>query len=123
MTKQTNKQSTHPYRIPMSLFVLCAVAAVAERLVAVVVSRELAKERLLPGVRPANYILEDDKTLLLGGVFKAIYDSLCNNFFNCCSPIVNLQVLKAGKRPVATSFLKIIVLISWWQKKVTLLSF
>ena len=49
----------------MSLFVLCAVAAVAERLVAVVVSRELAKERLLPGVRPANYILEDDKTLLL----------------------------------------------------------
>ena len=63
--KQTNKQSTHPYRIPMSLFVLCAVAAVAERLVAVVVSRELAKERLLPGVRPAKYILEDDKTLLL----------------------------------------------------------
>ena len=65
MTKQTNKQSTHPYRIPMGLFVLCAVAAVAERLVAVVVGRELAKERLLPSVRPKNYILENDKTLLL----------------------------------------------------------
>ena len=49
----------------MSLFVLCAVAAVAERLVTVVVSRELAKERLLPSVRPKNYILENDKTLLL----------------------------------------------------------
>ena len=65
VTKQTNKQSTHPYRIPMCLFVLCAVAAVAERLVAVVVGRELAKERLLPSVRPKNYILENDKTLLL----------------------------------------------------------
>ena len=49
----------------MGLFVLCAVAAVAERLVAVVVGRELAKERLLPSVRPKNYILENDKTLLL----------------------------------------------------------
>ena len=49
----------------MSLFVLCPVAAVAERLVAVVVSCELAKERLLPGVRPANYILENEKALLL----------------------------------------------------------
>ena len=46
--------STHPYRIPVGLLVLRSVAAVAESLVAVVVSRELAQERLLTSVWPVQ---------------------------------------------------------------------
>ena len=55
---QTNKQ-THPYRIPVGLLVLRPVAAVAESLVAVVVRRKLAQERLLSSVRPDHCEHED----------------------------------------------------------------
>ena len=70
---------------------LCPVAAVAESLVAVVVSGKLAQERLLSGVRPDHRMM---KMLMKRMIKMLMLKMLINSFSPVCDLIiVNMRVI------------------------------